>query len=117
MLKDKASVYDIIESMQAVLRYVRGKSFEQFQQDEQLIDAVIRRMEIIGEATKRLSSRLRQSYPQIPWQQMAGMRDRLIHGYHEVELPQIWHAVTEIVPLLLPQLQSILTQIPDPLAD
>ncbi len=114
MQKDKASVYDIIDSMQAALRYVQGKSLVQFEKDEQLIDAVIRRIEIIGEATKRLSSQIRDEHPQIPWQQMAGMRDRLIHGYHEVELPQVWQAVTQVIPALLPQLQTILNQLPDP---
>jgi uncharacterized protein with HEPN domain len=116
MLKDKASVYDIIESMKAAQRYVQGKSFEEFSKDEMLIDAVVRRIEIIGEATKRLSMQLRDQHKQIPWQQMAGMRDRVIHGYHEVELPQVWQAITQVVPILLPLLEEILSRLPDPIA-
>jgi uncharacterized protein with HEPN domain len=70
-------------------------------------DAVIRQLEIIGEATKNLSSDFRSAHPQIPWKDIAGMRDRLIHGYMAVDLPAVWDTATTDVPQLRAELQRI----------
>jgi uncharacterized protein with HEPN domain len=77
---------DIIDAMQKIGRFIEDFSEVQFQQDEKTIFAVIRALEIVGEATKCLPDTLRSAYPQIPWKAMAGMRDKLIHQYTGVDL-------------------------------
>lgn len=73
-----------------------------------------RRLEIIGEATKRLSQALRDQHPQVPWRAMAGMRDRLSHGYDDVELDLVFDAVTRVIPPLIPVLEALIAGLPDP---
>jgi len=114
MQRDKAFLHDVIASMHMVVGYTQGKSFADFSRDQACIDAVIRRLEIIGEAAKRVSPQLREIHPEIPWHKMAGMRDRLIHGYDDVDLGAVFNAATEVIPKLIPQLESILSQIPNP---
>ena len=91
-------------------RYISGMTFEQLKLNDVLQDALIRRLEIIGEATKRFSQaapELRAAHPEIPWQAMAGMRDVLIHAYDNVDLEEVWRAVTVIIPSILPHLRAL----------
>lgn len=83
-------------------------TYEQFEQDFRINFAVVRALEIIGEATKRLPLSLRDQYPDIPWKWMAGMRDRIIHGYDTVDLEVVWDTVKLEIPQLKPLLQQIL---------
>lgn len=73
------------------------------------IDAVIRNFEIIGEATKRVSPELRKSYPEIPWNRMAGFRDKLIHDYIKVNLQLIWDVIADVLPDQKVQIQKIIS--------
>jgi len=114
MQRDKASLYDVITSMRIVMGYVKGRSYTDFSQDPACVDAVVRRLEVIGEAVKRLSLPFRDQSPQIPWQKMAGMRDRLIHGYDDVDLDDVFNTVTKVIPTLIPQLESLFASLPDP---
>ncbi|HEY3415805.1 MAG TPA: DUF86 domain-containing protein [Armatimonadota bacterium] len=101
---------DIYKSAEAAVRYVAGVTYEQFLTDEVLQDALIRRLEIIGEATKRYSQfapGIRAAHPEIPWRDMAGMRDVLIHCYDVVDLDEVWKAVTEVIPAILPHLHAL----------
>ncbi len=82
-----------------------------FSRDTLLQDGVIRQIEIIGEATKRLSKELRSKYGPLPWQDMAGMRDKLIHDYFGVDIGQVWLTAMEDLPLLKVQLENILTEL------
>ena len=82
---DRDALHDIRDAAQLILDYTRGMDFEAFRSNQLVGDAVVRRFEIIGEATKRLSSELRQRYPLVPWDEMAGMRDRVIHGYDAID--------------------------------
>lgn len=68
---------------------------------------------IIGEATKRVSTEFRASHPEIPWKEMAGMRDVLIHDYRDVDIPNVWTAVTESIPALLEALEPLLQELED----
>lgn len=70
--------------------------------------AVIRQLEIIGEATKRLSPEFRGNHPNVPWKDMAGLRDRLIHAYDDLDLDRIWDAATQRLVAILPYLISLL---------
>ena len=77
---------DIINAMDKALKFVEGMSYEEFANDDKTIFAVVRAIEIIGEAVKNISDDLKKKYPEIPWKGMAGMRDKVIHGYFGVDL-------------------------------
>ncbi len=93
-----------------LLAQVQALTKDQFKQDPTLQRAFVRSLEIVGEATKRVSLESRQKYPDIQWRAMAGMRDRLIHDYIGVDYDLVWSVVTENIPVLLTQLQQIFDQ-------
>ncbi len=74
-------------------------------------DGVIRNLEVIGEATKRLSGQVRQSYPDVPWKQMAGMRDVLIHDYLRINLKRVWQTVEQDIPILKTTLITLVQEL------
>lgn len=114
MRDDKAWLGDILGAMRDVVAYMGNLSCEAFTADRKTIDAINRKLEIMGEAAKRLSAEVRDSHPEIPWKQMAGMRDKLIHGYNKIEPKQIFTAVTRDIPPLIPRIEVILHALPDP---
>ena len=101
-------VEDILDAMDKAEILLADVTFEQFEGDFRIHYAVVRALEIIGEATKRLSSSLCEQYPSIPWRGMAGMRDRIIHGYDSVDMEIVWNTVKEIVPSVRPLIEQIL---------
>src|SRR4051812_50146783 len=91
---------DILEAIRRAGVYLAGQSYEQFLEDIKTQDSVIRTLEIVGEATKRLSPALREKHPEIPWKNMAGLRDKLIHDYFGVNIDIVWQIVRdELLPL------------------
>ena len=102
---------DILKSTKLIARYIKGKTKEEFDDTEEIQDAVIRRLEIIGEAIKRLPMDFREQYPEIEWKKATGLRDILIHHYDEVETKQIWITITEILPLFEKQIGELLKQL------
>ena len=105
---DKEFLLDILEAAQRISQYVEGISYEDFLQDTKTQDAVIRNLEVIGEATKNLSTALREEHPYIPWKGMAGVRDRLIHYYFGVNLDIVWTIITDELPEVVEQVKRIL---------
>ena len=99
---------DIIDAMNSIEKFVKRMDFEAFVEDDKTSSAVIRKFEIIGEATKNIPDRLRAEYPQIPWSRMAGMRDRLIHGYFGIDYKLVWDAIKVEIPQIKPELQKML---------
>lgn len=98
MQRDNAYLRDIQESAQLALDYLEGVDLETFTHNIQLQDAVIRRVEIIGEAARRVSETTRAANPTLPWRQMIGMRNQVIHMYDGVDVEVVWATVREDLP-------------------
>ncbi len=107
MSQDKEYLLDILQAARLAVAYAGGKSQEEFLWDVQCQDAVIRRLEIIGEAARRVSEQTRTDYPHLPWIEMIGMRNFLIHEYDDVDLTIVWHAVHIDLPPLIAALEEI----------
>ncbi len=90
---DKELLYDIQEALRRIKAYTHEMTYNSFLSDTRTQDAVIRNLEIVGEATKKLSVELRTRYPDVPWKKMAGTRDRLIHDYIGVDIEVVWQIV------------------------
>lgn len=96
-------VNDVLDATDKIESFIKGMSYEEFEKDDKTVFAVMRALEIIGEAVKNIPEDLRKNYPQIPWKGMAGMRDKVIHNYFGVNLKLVWetinHRIQEIKPL------------------
>ena len=97
MSKRNPDVYlqDILESIAHIQRFLEGVSEDEFYKNVEKQDAVLRRLEIIGEAVKHLPDEIREDHPDIPWRQIAGMRDIIIHEYFGITLEMVWVVATE----------------------
>ncbi len=98
---------DILEAIERIERFMGETTFEAFSQDDLLSSAVVRQLEIIGEAAKHLPAAVRNRYPDIPWSSMARMRDWLLHGYWTVDNEIVWRVIKEELPALKPKLREI----------
>ena len=101
---------DISNSCQKILLYTQGLSYGDFIQGEIVYDAVLRNLEIIGEAVKNIPDSVRQKYPDIAWRRIAGMRDKLIHVYFGVNYHLIWSVIQNELPDLKEHIQKILSE-------
>ena len=102
---------DILESIEKIEEYTTDINEEEFYENTFVQDAVIRRLEIIGEAVKNIPDDFRVKYPDIPWRQIAGMRDVLIHAYFGVNLRRVWKVIKEDIPELKLKILKILEDI------
>ncbi len=98
---------DILAAMDSIEAFVLGMSFKQFRADDKTVSAVIRKFEIIGEAAKHVPEDIRKQYSNIPWKEMAGMRDKLIHFYFGVDHNLVWETIKERLPQVKPEIQKI----------
>ena len=99
---------EILRAISLIHEYTDGVSFDAFSPDVEKQDAVIRRLEIIGEAVKHLPDDLRATYPNVPWREIAGARDLLIHEYFRVDLSLLWEMVQNDLPKLASDISEIL---------
>jgi uncharacterized protein with HEPN domain len=108
MPRDNESLIDIERAARRILRYTDKISLAELEMNDEKLSAILYQIAIIGEATKRLSQDFRQQHPEIPWREIAGMRDMLIHKYDQVDFDVIWDVVQNKLPELLTQLEPIL---------
>lgn len=98
MDKDKTKVGDILDCIKNIEEYCVGLNFGSFLDKKVVQDAVVRNIEVIGEAAKKISEEFKQGHPTIPWKKIMGMRDNLIHDYINVDLEQVWQTVQKDIP-------------------
>lgn len=110
MNKRKPDVYlqDIYESISHIQRFLEGVSEDEFYKNVEKQDAVLRRLEIIGEAVKHLPDEIREDHPDVPWRQIAGMRDIIIHEYFGITLAMVWVVATEDILDLKTKVEEII---------
>jgi uncharacterized protein with HEPN domain len=109
MTRDRQYLNDILTSANLAISYISSKSKEEFVADIQCQDAVNRRIEIIGEAANRVSETTRSTLAMLPWHQMIGMRNVVIHQYDAVDLDIVWDTVQDALPLLISELERFLS--------
>jgi len=105
--RDADLIQDILESINRINTYTENISFQEFSDDYKSQDAVIRNLEILGEAVKLLSTETKEKYAQIPWKDITGTRDRLIHDYFGVNIDIVWDIIKNELPQLIPVLNKI----------
>ncbi|MBI5874432.1 MAG: DUF86 domain-containing protein [Deltaproteobacteria bacterium] len=101
---------DILTAAMEVKEFTTGMNYDEFIEDKKTVNAVIRSLEVLGEAAKRIPYEVRRKYPDVPWKRMAGMRDKLIHEYFGVDLEKVWLVVKEELPPLEPIIEQILKE-------
>ena len=108
MQRDKAYLLDILIAARKALQFLEGMTWEAFVKSELHQNAIMRPLEIIGEAAGRVSQGTRDAHPEIPWEQMIGMRNRLIHEYFRVNLTTVWKTVQNDLPSLIEMVEPLI---------
>ncbi|MBE0408945.1 MAG: DUF86 domain-containing protein [Anaerolineales bacterium] len=103
---------DIEDAIERILDYTTDFTWERYLRDYKTQDAVVRNLEVIGEATKNLSDEFRVKYPEIPWQEMAGTMDRLMHHYFGINQEIVWQIVEKDLPDLKKQIEQAINEFP-----
>jgi len=108
MLKhDLIRVRHMIDAAGEALSFARGKSREDFHKDRMLLLSLIKEIEIIGEASSKITDEFRQKHPEVPWAHIVAMRNRLIHAYFDIDADRVWDTINSDLPSLLNQLKKI----------
>lgn len=108
MSRDRESLIDIINAAQRILRYTSDVSRFELETNDEKLSAILYQITIIGEATKRLSELFRQKRSEIPWREMAGMRDIIVHKYDQLDFEVVWDVVNNKIPELLILIEACL---------
>ena len=107
MRDDTIYLGHILDAINAIETYIAGHTFEDFVGNRMMIDAVVRQLEIVGEASRRVSDELKESHPQVPWAKMRGMRNFVVHEYFAVNEKIVWDTCKENLPTLQQQLERL----------
>jgi uncharacterized protein with HEPN domain len=108
MRRDEAYLLDILIAARKALQFLEGMTWEEFERSELHQNAVMRPLEIIGEAARRVSQQTRDAHPEIPWEEMIGMRNRLIHEYFRINLRTVWDTVHNDLPRLITLIEPLI---------
>ena len=100
---------DIIESIELIQKYTADVTEDEFRKSVEIQDAVIRRLEIIGEAVKHIPSEMKKKYPDIPWKKITGARDIFVHEYFGVRLERVWDTIVKDLPPFKQQVEKLLS--------
>src|ERR1700741_3844559 len=104
----KLFINDILEAIEKIEIYTQVMSYDQFIKDEKTKDAVIRNLEVIGEAAKNIPSTIKEKHPDINWKAISGMRDKLIHEYFGVSFPIVWETIKSDLPFFKAGIKEVL---------
>lgn len=107
MRRDDSYLLDILLAARQALKFMDGVNREEFDEDDLLQNAVMRPLQIIGEASSRLSGSFRKSHPEIAWHEIIGMRNRLIHEYFRVNVDAVWDTIHDDLPILIRQIEPL----------
>jgi len=106
----KIFLQDILESIERIEQYTMGKTEDEFLDNCEKQDAIMKRLEVIGEAVKNIPKKIKEKYPDIPWKRIAGMRDVLIHEYFGVTMERVWNTAKNDIPKLKKQILELLEE-------
>lgn len=106
-------VEDTLQAVRRIREYVASLDFQSFSRDQKTIDAVLRNLEIVGEASRHVPPEIQARYPTLPWNEMRAMRNLLSHAYFLVDLDIVWKTVRDDLPLIEPTLKTLLEENPD----
>ncbi len=104
---DTVRIRHILDAAREAVTFAEGRDRMDLNTDRKLNLSLVRLLEIIGEGARAISPEFREAHPELPWKKMVGMRDRLIHGYYDVNLDVVWETTTEDLPILIVQLERI----------
>jgi uncharacterized protein with HEPN domain len=104
---DRVRLLHMIEACESVQRFIQGRSRLDFESDQMLLFAVVRAVEVLGEAAGNVSEDTRSACPEIPWPEITNMRNRLIHGYFDIDIDIVWNTASIEIPALLANLRRI----------
>jgi len=115
--RDNQYLADILEAIRRILDYTQDLTYDGFLRSPMIQDAVLRNLQVVGEATNKLSSTLQANYPDMPWQVMAGMRDKIVHDYFGIDYQVVWDVARGDLPQLMLQVETILREVAGDEAD
>jgi uncharacterized protein with HEPN domain len=107
--EDRVRLSHMVEAAESAVQFLAGRQRPDLDEDRLLLFAVVRAIEVLGEAASQVSAETRATHAGIPWRAIVGMRNRLIHAYFEINTETVWQTVTQEIPTLLPQLRVLAT--------
>ena len=110
MERDLGYLADVLKASRQIRKFVGEKTFEEFSQDNLTQSAVLHQFAIVGEAAGRVSTPFVVDHPELPWRKMVGMRNRVIHGYDDIDLEVVWETICVSIPSLISLIEPLLPQ-------